>query len=182
MSIERFFFVRHGETDANANSLMAGGGWDIPLNRIGEAQSLVATEILLRTVPHLDHIFVSSMQRARQTSAAISEEYPKARVHDVPGLIEWKFGAWEKTPWEDVRADFLDNQDPPQGETRVEFQQRIHAGLEACLSHPGEKLIVAHGGVWWYIMKIIGLEPFLVENCTPYVAEKRLGRWVTKPL
>ncbi|MEC7275963.1 MAG: histidine phosphatase family protein [Bdellovibrionota bacterium] len=28
-----FYFVRHGQTEANAKGLICGGEWDIPLNK-----------------------------------------------------------------------------------------------------------------------------------------------------
>ena len=163
-----FYFVRHGQTEANAEELMAGGGWDVALNDIGEKQALIAAEIFSREVDRFDHIFVSDMTRTRQTAVSIQERYPDTPVTFTKDLIEWKVGDWEKQPWAKVQQDFYDRADPPGGEPREAFKSRIWSGVKKCVEKPGKNLIVSHGGVWWYLMKIMQLKPFLVENCTPY--------------
>lgn len=159
---EKFFFVRHGQTDANLAELAAGAGWDIELNATGRAQ---ARELRESDAIHhfriVKTICVSPMIRARQTAEIINEAI-NADVVVVEELKEWYLGEWERRSWHEL--DFRVG-NPPGGESNEEFASRVRKGLEISLSHPGPVLIVAHGGVWHRVARHLELPYGEINNC-----------------
>jgi probable phosphoglycerate mutase len=159
---ERFFFVRHGQTDANLAELAAGAGWDIELNATGLAQARALAES--KAMEHLRSvktICVSPMIRARQTAEVINEAI-KAPVVVIEELKEWFLGEWERRSWHEL--DFRVG-NPPGGENNEEFAERVAKGLSLALTHPGPVLIVAHGGVWHRVARHLMLPYGEIDNC-----------------
>ena len=82
-----FWFLRHGETDWNAQNL-AQGRVDIPLNEVGQAQAVAAAELLrgrgIRT------IIASTLSRARET-AEVAASVIGRKVEVDPELQEVAF-------------------------------------------------------------------------------------------
>jgi len=67
----KIFFVRHGETDANAKKIMMGQRIDEPLNEFGRRQA----EELASLLPNsFDIIFSSPLKRTAQTAEIISKK------------------------------------------------------------------------------------------------------------
>ena len=102
----RIFFVRHGETDWNAEGRLQGQQ-DIPLNRIGRLQAQESGERLKALMPAfagLDHVS-SPMRRTRETMELMRESMGLNRqgYRLDPRLVELTFGAWEGLTWKDVR-------------------------------------------------------------------------------
>lgn len=159
-----FYFIRHGRTDANVHQLMAGGNNDIPLNEHGHQQAMHAAKILKEKCPEIQTICVSTMTRAKQTASYINQELGRPTI-EVPELVEWRFGEWEGKKWDEVAHLFLNNGEPPQGESRFEFRSRIITGLQKSLIQPGPVLVVAHGGVWYKIQRIFDLPLIKTDNC-----------------
>lgn len=159
---EKFFFVRHGQTDANLAELAAGAGWDIELNATGLAQARALAES-----PAIEHlrvvktVCVSPMIRARQT-AEIINEFIKAPVIQIEDLREWHLGEWERRSWHEL--DFKVG-NPPGGESNDEFAERVARGLAQALTNDGPVLIVAHGGVWHRIARHLNLPYGEINNC-----------------
>jgi len=159
---EKFFFVRHGQTDANLAELAAGAGWDIELNATGMAQARALRESdAIHHFRCVKTICVSPMIRARQTAEIINEAI-NADVVVVEELKEWFLGEWERRSWHEL--DFRVG-NPPGGESNEEFACRVRKGLEISLSHPGPVLIVAHGGVWHRVARHLELPYGEINNC-----------------
>lgn len=68
------YFVRHGQTDANMNKIIAGQQ-DVPLNQHGIEQAEQTAEVL-RTIK-FDACYCSPLKRAKQTCAAILKFHPE---------------------------------------------------------------------------------------------------------
>ena len=90
----RIYFVRHGQSEANAAGMVAGH-LDVPLTALGEKQARLTAEYL-KDVP-FSHIYTSPLSRARKTAE------PHLAYHDVPftpveGLKEFDLGTWEGVP------------------------------------------------------------------------------------
>jgi probable phosphoglycerate mutase len=162
---ERFFFVRHGQTDANISNLAAGAGWDIELNQTGltQAQELADSEHI-KSCLHVKTICVSPMIRAKQTADALRAKI-NAPVVYIDELKEWHLGDWERRDWTELPSLFHADTNPPNGESQQEFGQRIAIGLKKALAHQGPVLIVAHGGVWHAIAKLLSLPGGSITNC-----------------
>jgi probable phosphoglycerate mutase len=162
---EKFYFVRHGQTDANLGDLAAGAGWDIELNANGHSQAKALAESdSIQACVDVKTICVSPMTRARQTAEALSSVL-KAPIVCVDELKEWHLGEWEKRAWSELPNLYHPDTNPPGGESQSEFGKRIAAGLATALSHPGPVLIVAHGGVWHGISRLLSLPASEIDNC-----------------
>lgn len=163
--MDRFYFVRHGQTDANLAELAAGSGWDIELNETGLAQALALAESeALRACRGVKTICASPLARARQTAETINKVL-QAQIVIIDDLKEWHLGEWERRSWNELPNIYHPNSDPPGGETQNEFSARVEGAFAFALTHPGPVLIVAHGGVWDRIARHLELPRAEINNC-----------------
>jgi broad specificity phosphatase PhoE len=165
-----FYFVRHGETDWNAERRLQGQ-LDIPLNDVGRRQSVQCGKTLrdLITVRHktpADFTFLSSpLSRARETMEILLGVLglPRDGYAIEPRLAELSFGRWEGLTYQEVRS--LDrsvlavrerdkwNFMTPEGESYAELLVRVrdwHASVK------GDIIVAAHGGVARVLMVLFG--------------------------
>jgi broad specificity phosphatase PhoE len=156
-------FLRHGETDWNAQGLIQGRT-DIPLNETGRAQARERAAELVAHRPPVDVIYASPLKRARET-AEIIQQALGAPLYFDDRLMEQCFGRLEGVPrtrlaggsvfghWDALgEAEFL-----RQGaETFPALYERAGDFLEEIgEKHAGQTvLVVAHGCVGrmvhWY--------------------------------
>jgi broad specificity phosphatase PhoE len=160
------YFIRHGETDWNAEGRLQGQH-DIPLNDLGRVQAAEAGVILKSLVERPDDLdwWVSPLGRTRETAerarTAIDLHPTYYRMDDR--LKELTFGRWEGLTWKDVRrADpngaAARERDkwhavPPGGESYEMLVARI-AGFLPVIRR--ESVLVSHGGVARALMAMIG--------------------------
>jgi probable phosphoglycerate mutase len=151
------YFIRHGETDWNAQARLQGQR-DVPLNDVGRGQ---ADEVGLRLrtlVPDVGRLpfLASPMSRTRETMERLRRAIglPPHDYQTDDRLREITFGRWEGLTWKEVRArdpgsarareadkwGFV----PPDGESYAMLTDRIAPWLA---EQSGEKVVVAHGGV-----------------------------------
>ncbi|MBI4031683.1 MAG: histidine phosphatase family protein [Proteobacteria bacterium] len=160
-----FYLLRHGESEANAARLTAGGGLDSPLNETGRAQarSLAA---LIDTLPAKpDIVYHSSMIRARETAEILNASL-KLEIRAARDLREHEVGAWEGQPWDEVFPLILSRTDPPGGESFLAFGQRIQSVMEDIRKKNHRlPLLVAHGGVFHAIGRLYDHEVGTIRNC-----------------
>ena len=170
------YFVRHGETDWNAQSRYQGSR-DIPLNDRGRGQADLNGK-LLRDLLERDNRspedftwHVSPLGRTRETMervrAAFDQPLPPVAVD--PRLIEVSFGDYEGKLQTELTADEMamaGERDasfwffrPPSGESYEDVAQRI-TSFAADLTGPA--IIVAHGGILRILRRLI--EDFPVES------------------
>jgi broad specificity phosphatase PhoE len=159
-----FYFVRHGESEANAARRFAGQS-DSPLTERGRRQAETVADAL-KTV-HFDKIVSSDLSRTRDTAEVIArvqgvpvEIVPELREIDVgettgkafdeiAGLPQWKddgFVAW------------------PGGETLEQVLARSHAAIaRLARENPGKTIcVVGHGGTNRILLShFLGLLPRL---------------------
>ncbi|MDJ0951122.1 MAG: histidine phosphatase family protein [Alphaproteobacteria bacterium] len=158
-----FYFLRHGETDANKNGIVQGQQ-DTPLNARGRRS---AEEAGLRLMPvGLGSIYASPLKRAWQTATIVSR-LTGAPVHPLPGLKERHWGIYEGR-----RKSMRPREpDPPSVERMAAFKSRVLGALRTIVGPP-PVLVVAHSGVFRVLCAEIGL-----EITTPYsVASTQLLR------
>lgn len=176
--IDRFFFLRHGQTDSNLRHIVQGS-IDNPLNRNGEEQAVSAAKVL---VGHgITEIITSPLQRARRTAEIASAAIGASITKLDPRFKERDFGAYENeldpmTVW--ARSD--------RGvEPAADFAQRVVAGVnEALTMRCGIPLIVAHGGVRRILLFATGLKvpPEAELNGVPMEFVRRNGAWQVFPV
>ena len=171
MNSPLFYFVRHGETDWNAERRLQGQ-LDIPLNDIGRRQSAQCGMTLrslidgCRKAP-ADFAFISSpLSRARETMEILRGGLglPRKGYAIEPRLAELSFGRWEGLTYAEVRA--LDhwalavrerdkwNFTTPEGESYAQLLVRVREWYAGVAS---DIIVAAHGGVARVLMVLFGV-------------------------
>lgn len=144
-----FYFVRHGESEANAARRFAGQT-DSPLTERGRRQARDVAEELARV--HFDRIVSSDLARTRDTAEAIARKHG-VRVEVFPELREVDVGDRTGTPFEEARGLPNWNDDGfvawPSGETLDAVLARVLGTIDTLTREsPGKTvLVVGHGGI-----------------------------------
>jgi broad specificity phosphatase PhoE len=173
-----FYFIRHGQTDPNINGLVCGGDWDVPINNTGVDQAINARGIVEKLSPVPTRICSSPMIRAQLTSKLINENF-NLPIASVEGLREWCVGDWENKPFDDVPNPFNTTIDPPNGETREIFEERVIAAVNSSLEkYPDDVILfVAHGAVAHSLFTCMGIDQPMIDNASIYKVEPKNNRW-----
>jgi broad specificity phosphatase PhoE len=164
-----FWFLRHGETDWNAQNL-SQGDIEVPLNANGRAQAIQAAALMrgheIRT------IVSSTLSRAVDTAQAVSAVTGVAVETDA-GLREVKFGEQEGKPMGDWYDDWIAGTYTPEGaETFAVLRERATLAINRALTKPGPVLIVAHGALFRAVRAAMGLKPNVrTPNAVPIYCE-----------
>ena len=150
------YFIRHGETDWNAERRVQGH-IETELNARGHAQARAIAERMKRLEPDISRftIYASPMRRVRQTLAYFLEAYglTEADVIFDERLRERSFGIWEGTVWDDLIRAGINPQARPReyyfwrpegGESYADVAERVRAFLDD-MRHPA--IIFSHGGI-----------------------------------
>ena len=164
-----FWFLRHGETDWNAQGL-SQGNVDIPLNATGIAQAHAAAPLLRNR--GISHIVASPLSRAHDT-AKIAAAQLGLPVHLDEGLRETAFGAQEGQPMAQWFSDWVEGTyTPPDAESFSELRARALAAVNRALGQAPMVLIVAHGALFRALRAEMGLEPNVrTRNAWPMLCE-----------
>lgn len=157
---QAFWFVRHGESEANAAGVIAGR-CDSPLTARGREQ---AAAMAARLAAHrVTRILSSPQQRALDTALALAHA-TGAPVTLVDALRERSFGRLEGQPVDAVGDHF--SLRPPGGETWPQFAARVRQALAHELADPrgSATAVVAHAGVHralleWYAGRRVNERP-----------------------
>jgi probable phosphoglycerate mutase len=164
-----FWFLRHGETDWNAQGL-SQGRTDIPLNSVGEAQAARAA----RTIQPLGiaTIVASPLVRARRTAEVTAALLGLPVTLDAD-LAEVNFGAQEGLPMGDWYDDWIaGTYTPDGGETFAELRARAVRGINRAVALPAPVLVVAHGALFRALRQAAGLEANVrTPNALPLLME-----------
>lgn len=155
------YFVRHGQTDWNAEGRYQGSR-DIPLNAIGRAQADLNGRLLRQLferdgrAPGEFTWHVSPLGRTMETMARIRTAFDVELPEAMPDsrLVEVSFGIYEGRLHSELAAGEMAiagerdagfwNFRPPQGESYEDVANRVRS-FAATLGGP--TIIVAHGGI-----------------------------------
>lgn len=161
-----FYLIRHGETEANAASITAGGEFDSPLTENGRSQAGAVARLLHHLPEKPSRIIHSSMSRARDTANILNEKL-QLDLHEEHELREHDVGEWSGQPWEDTMPLLLNDVKPKGGESRAEFSTRIRSTFTDILhAHDELLMLVAHGGVFHALAYMYGHKTeFYINNC-----------------
>ena len=157
MTFQTLYFIRHGETDWNAEGRLQGQR-DIPLNDLGRVQAEDVARKLRDLAPNAEDLdyLCSPMTRARETMEIVRTAiglHPTFYKVDER-LRELTFGTWEGMTWREVRK--LDPARarareahkwayvPPSGESYEMLMERV---MPVFLSLRRDTVVVSHGGV-----------------------------------
>ena len=160
------YFVRHGESAANAAHVFAGQR-DSPLTDRGHAQAKVVAKALQHV--HFDRLVTSTLSRTRDTAAEIAAGRDLA-VEAFDELKEIDLGEAAGKPFDEMRG--LPNYDGegftqwPGGESLDQVVTRAMRVIDGLVQEsPGRTLcIVGHGGVTRILVsKFMGVLPKLIR-------------------
>jgi broad specificity phosphatase PhoE len=165
-----FYFMRHGETDWNRSGVIMGQK-DIPLNDQGARQAEAAQRNLQGI--KLGGVFSSPLERAKQTAKIVTATInPVQQIAEITDLKECCWGLLEGDKKIDgneaFMVDWRQGKVPEGAESFKSFSARIIAAVQECLEKSGDlpPLIVAHGGVFWILDQLLGMQsPYLMKNC-----------------
>lgn len=162
---QAFWFLRHGETDWNAEG-RSQGNVEVPLNPRGMAQAREAAEVLRGR--GIRSLVASPLSRARDTAAIIGDALGLA-VEIEPELREVAFGAQEGQPMGDWYEDWIAGGfTPPGAETFAGLRTRATAAANRALQREPLVLIVAHGTLFRALRTEMGLSPLVrTPNASP---------------
>lgn len=148
------FVIRHGQTEHNRQGIIQGPRLDGELSEHGHQQADALGRAFRATT--LAAVFVSPLQRARQTAQAIVDHAQTApSMQVVPELYELDFGDLCGRHVDEVREvmqglydawemGFVDRP-MPGGESPVIAQHRVRAFASRLREVEGDVGIVAHG-------------------------------------
>lgn len=153
-----FYFIRHGETDVNADPNHKRSDYDLPLNSKGrkQAQSL---HPLIKEL-NLSVVCTSPIQRAQETKN-IATNGLAVKHFEEEGLSECKAAVWN------AMVTLEEGRDIQYSDDVDGFFSRVLAGLNRSLEKDDPMLIVAHGGIHWAMCYHMMIEnhPWKVGNC-----------------
>ncbi len=143
--------VRHGRTRMTQERRFSGvRGQDAPLTDVGRLDAVAAVPFLLDV--RVDAVVTSPLLRARQTGDLLRERlgWPRAAVDER--WAEVAFGEWDGLTAAEVSARDRDlfgrwlldaSVQPPGGESMLDLEERVHAGLTDLLQqHRGGTVVV----------------------------------------
>ena len=187
MSNTRICFVRHGETNWNAERRMQGH-IDIPLNANGISQAERLANALIRVKHSFDVIYSSDLDRALHTANAVARALsldvqitPRLRERNVgklQGLLLAEAPVLLPEIWQRHIARELDH-DLGGGESIRTFHQRMQDILELFLNeHRGQSVLaVSHGGSLDMIYRIVTQQALDAERVA--VVPNTSLNWIT---
>lgn len=141
------YFIRHAETEAIAQGIMAGSELETELTEQGKQQAKKAGRALADK--GIELIVVSPMKRTRQTAAIIAHELnmPDSKVVTNDLVVERGFGKYSGQSFKDyAKALHEGTLDESQLEPTDHFYERIQQAREWLKARPEQTiLIVSHG-------------------------------------
>lgn len=171
-----FYFIRHGETDANRNPNVKHVDDDLPLNAYGIKQAETASALL--STLSIKSVCFSPVQRAVQTKEILLANTahslnPEALEH----LSECHAQVWTKMVQLEAGTGFHVC-------SEVEaFLRRALSGIQTSLEKAAPTLVVAHGGIHWALCYYLSIEdhPWKIGNCQIVRFEPTLEKgWTAK--
>jgi probable phosphoglycerate mutase len=185
-------FVRHGETESNAEQRYIGH-LDSPLSERGIEQ--VAAVAARLGEEGVNTIYTSDLGRAATTAEAIAEACGVHLVTDTR-LRERHAGVFQGLRISEARTRFPDyfaeTEEPtpstaiPEGESALQVEARFIPFLEeVCQRHAGQFVVlVTHGGlirtVLWHLLEssYVAARWARVDNTSLSIFRSEHGRWV----
>lgn len=164
-----FYYLRHGETEANAAGTIAGS-LDVELTPLGRDQARAAARMLADEP--ITAIYASPLRRARETAQPIAEALGLP-VTIVEEIAERNWGDLEGMP----RHSHARGVKPLGGESTEAFMRRVLSGFARI--DAAAPLIVAHSGVFRVLCRTLNIVETEgpVANCLPLRFEPVAGGW-----
>lgn len=147
-------FVRHGQTDWNAQRRIQGST-DIPLNDIGREQARAAAPALQPVAGRRALVVSSDLSRARETASILARELGAPAPTAYAGLRERGYGDAEGVDLDEFRERWGDGSiEVPGAEPWARVRERVTDTVATILRDTGadadstvDLILVSHGGV-----------------------------------
>ena len=169
-----FYYVRHGQTDHNIGLIKQD--LDVPLNQIGQQEVEQVKEYIQNNLD-IKTICYSPLLRTKQTTDIINTGLNIPAV-EISQLEEGTDNFW-------LELYRIKNTQRHLSKSLQSFINRVTEGLEIALQQPAPVLIVAHGGVYIALCKILNIvsKPLEIANCTlVHFYKDSGGKWNLKHL
>ncbi|MEM1282539.1 MAG: histidine phosphatase family protein [Chlamydiota bacterium] len=153
-----FYFIRHGETDVNADPEIKCVDYDLPLNNRGRNQAQQARELMKDL--SLKSVCFSPLKRASETKDILVSNLHLDH-EELENLSECKASIWTKMVQLEKGHEFQVCDDVEN------FLGRSIRGLDAGLRKKSPILLVAHGGIHWALCYHLSIDnhPWKIGNC-----------------
>lgn len=139
--------MRHAETVAGADGMLAGGEYQTPLNDKGRQQAKSAAEFLKDK--NIQLMMVSPMGRTRETAKIVAEEIglDTSKLIESDLVTERFFGDYSGKPYSDYSKQLKDGTlDQSQLEPLEDLRERVTEAFAWLASRPETViLVVSHG-------------------------------------
>lgn len=167
MSARTLFFVRHGQTEWNAEQRMQGQA-NSPLTPTGRKHARQSGQFLAQFP--IDFMYVSPLGRVQQTLSCV-QEYVDAPWENDERLREWHCGEWSGHLYKDLRHKWPEDwakwqkdryrMRPPGGENYPDMFARVAPFIEGLGATKGEHIAILSHGMIGRIMisSLMGLQP-----------------------
>ena len=182
-----FYLFRHGETDYNKDLRWQGCGIDMPLNATGISQAEALSERLKPL--GLEIIYSSPLKRALETAQIVATQL-KLKVKIIPDLREGNLGICKKKKKQDIANKYPDlwrkwyddeidlSVRWPEGESKLEMQQRMFKAFEKMLSTKEDIIgVSSHSGAMRYFLLAFGYGPHKMPNTALFHLIFEDGKW-----
>jgi len=187
-----FYFLRHGETEWNAEGRVCGRT-DVPLSGVGRRQArLLALRLQSMRV---DALYSSPLSRALESARIIGDALGREPIVDRR-LAELNYGVWEGSTFEEIERTTPDiyrawvadpaAEAPPEGESGVQLVERVTPFLaDVAQRHPrGIVVVVCHKTVCRLLAcHILGVplseyrRRLVMDNAALNIFETVAGKW-----
>ncbi len=187
-----FYLFRHGETDCNVQKRWQGCSIDSLLNKNGLQQAKELAYKLQNL--GIEKIYSSGLKRALQTSSIVAASL-NSPLEIISDLREGNLGKAEGLLYNEVEAAFpqivkawyAEENDMnlcfPQGETKLQMQQRMFAVFERLLAEPESIVgICSHGSSIRYLLMKFGVMPHRMPNTALYKIVYQNSVWQAEKL
>jgi probable phosphoglycerate mutase len=150
------WFLRHGESEANAKGIYAGGGGNSPLTAIGREQ---ARSAVAQLPEEISWIVTSPLIRAFDTAEIVRNALDdEIRLEVDDRVAEYDMGTLSGMPYRDVTIEDMVSQFG--AENPAEFWLRVTSALDELLERNGTGLLVSHTGIARvFVARSQGLSP-----------------------
>lgn len=145
--------IRHGEAEGNYVRRFHGF-YNSSLTDKGRIQ--IERLALRLKDTHFDFLYSSDLDRAYETAEAVNK-YHNLEIIKDESFREINGGKWEDVPWDDLPVLFPESYEKwlnnpietqmPDGETMVEFNERLILGIHKLIArHEGKTICIASHG------------------------------------
>ena len=152
----RLYFIRHGEVEERYHRIFGGSRIDMALSALGHLHAQALADWFGESP--LDAVYMSPMQRVRQTASPLLEA-KRLQPVVLEDLREVDFGDWTGYGWQEIQSRFgvvaydwletLDNGGIPNGETAACLKARVRPCLQRVVDENPHRsvAVVCHGGI-----------------------------------